>query len=86
MKTTLTPKIKATNQEERHQKWKEHLNMLENPPEIIDKAIEEIINDQLDIKLGYFMRDELCIVLRAIKNKSCRPQWNTSWSIEDKEI
>ena len=40
---------KATSQEERLQKWKEHFkNQLGNSPEIIDKPSKEIINGQQD--------------------------------------
>ena len=64
-KNTLKPKLKADNQEERLQKWKEHFkNVLGKPPEITDKLIEKIINSKLDIKLGQFIEKELDAVLK----------------------
>ena len=40
-------------------------NLLGIPPKVITK----IINNQLDVKLGQFMQDELDIVLMKIKNR-----------------
>ena len=52
-KITLRAKLNAASKEERHQKLKEYFkNLLENLPEIMDKPTGEIINGQLDIKLG----------------------------------
>ena len=49
--------------------WKEHFkNLLGKSPEITDKTITKIINDQLDIKLGQFTQ-ELDVVLTKIKNR-----------------
>ena len=69
-KRTLRAKLKAACKEERLLKWKEHFkNLLENPPEIIDSSIQNIINGQLDVKLGQFMEEELDAVLKKkIKN------------------
>ena len=54
-KSTKGVKLKATSQEERLQKWKEHFkNLLGNPPEITDKLNQKIINGQLDMKLEQF--------------------------------
>ena len=59
-KSTPTSKLKAASQKERLQKWKQHFKiLLGNPPEIIDRPIEEIINGWLDIKLEYIIEDEL---------------------------
>ncbi len=45
-KSTLRSKLKAANQEERLQKWKEHFkNLLGNPPEVTDKPIKEITHE-----------------------------------------
>ena len=50
--------------------WNEHLkNLLGNSSKVTDKAIMEIINNQLDIKLGQFTQEEHNIVLTKIKNR-----------------
>ena len=69
MKSTLRAKLKAANQEERLQKWKEPFHLLGNPPEIVDKSTKEIIKIQLDIKLGKFMEEVLDAVLKKIKSR-----------------
>ena len=47
--------------------WKEHFkNLLGKCPQVSDKPITKNIN-QLDIKLGQFIQEELNIVLRTIK-------------------
>ena len=67
-KSTLRVKLKTAIQEERFQKWKEHFkNLLGKPPEIIDKPIQKIINEPLDIKLRQFTEKELDAVLKKIK-------------------
>ena len=50
--------------------WKEHFkNLIGKPPNVNDKPITKIIDNQLDIKLGQFMQDELDVVLTKIKNR-----------------
>ena len=50
--------------------WKEHFkNLLGKSPKITNKPIRKIINNQLDIKLGQFMQEELDVVLTKIKNR-----------------
>ena len=45
----LNQKLKATYQEKRLEKWKEHFkNLLGNPPEVTEKKTKEIIHDQAD--------------------------------------
>ena len=52
-------KLKTPSQEEILLKWKEHfMNLLGNPPEIIDKPIQKIIKDQLE----QFMLEELDVL------------------------
>ena len=59
-KSTSWAKLKAANQEERLQKWKEHFkNLLGNPPEITNIHTKEIIYGQLDIKLRQFTERDL---------------------------
>ena len=50
--------------------WKEHFkNLLGKSWEVTDKPIPKIVNNQLDIKLGWFTLEKLDVVLRKIKNK-----------------
>ena len=50
--------------------WKEHFkNLFGKPPKVTNKPITKIINNQQDIKLGQFTRDELDVVLAKIENK-----------------
>ena len=66
----MRAKLKAVNQEESHQKWKEHFkNLLGNSFKVSNKPINKIIYSQLDIKLGHFMVEELDVVLKKIRNK-----------------
>ena len=67
-KSTSRANLKVTNQEERFQNWKEYFkDLLGNLPEITDKPTKEIIDGQLDIKLGQFMEEELNTVLKKLK-------------------
>ena len=67
MKSTSRAKLKAASQKEWiYGIWKEHFKNLLGKS---DEPIMKIINDQLDIKLGQFMLDELDIVLWKIKNR-----------------
>ena len=51
-KSTPRIKLKATGQEKRLLKWKEHFKcLLSNPPEITDKPTPKT-DSQLDVKLG----------------------------------
>ena len=62
--------LKAASQEDRLLNGEEHFkNLLGNPPKITDEHTKEIINSQLDIKLGHFMEDWLDKVLKTIKNR-----------------
>ena len=48
--------------------WKQHFeNLLGKPSYVTDEPITKIISNQLDIKLGQFMQEELDLVLRKIK-------------------
>ena len=63
-------KLKATNQEERIHMWKQHFeNLLRKPPKVKHEPITKIVNNQLDIKLGQFMQEELDSAQRKIKNR-----------------
>ena len=56
-------------QQRRLQKLNGHFkNLLGNLPAITDKPTEEITNDQLDLKLRPFTKDELNTVLKVIKS------------------
>ena len=69
-KSTAKAKLKATSQEERIHLWKQHLEyLLEKPPKVTHEPITKIINNQLDIKLGQFLQEELNSVLKKIKNR-----------------
>ena len=68
-KSTAEAKLKATTQEELIHLWKQNfLNLHGNPPKITYEPITRIISKQLDIKLGPFTQEELCLVPRKIKN------------------
>ena len=68
-KSTSRAKLKAANQEEQIQKWKEHFkNLLGKSPKA-DKPITNIINFQVDIKLGQFTEEEFDVVLTKIKSR-----------------
>ena len=67
-KSTSRAKLKTPNQEELILTWKEHFkNLLGKSPKVTNKPFTKIINNQLDIKLGLFMQEELDVVLRKIK-------------------
>ena len=69
-KSTAKAKLKATNQQEKIKRWKQHFeNLLGNRPKVTHEAITRIISKQLDIKLGPFTQEELDSVLRKIKNR-----------------
>ena len=68
-KSTAKAKLKATNQQERIQLWKQHFkDLLGNPPKVTHEPITGITSKQLNIKLGQFTQ-ELDSVLRKIKNR-----------------
>ena len=50
--------------------------MLENTSEIIDNPTKKFINNQLDIKLGQFMVEELDTVLKKISKQKYGSQGN----------
>ena len=65
-KNTAKVKLEATSQEERIHLW----NLLRKPPKVTHEPITKFINNQQDIKLGQFIRQEkLDSVLRKIKNR-----------------
>ena len=70
-KKTSRANLKAANLEEKLHKWKEHFkNLHEKHPEIADKLMQQIVNGQLDIKLGQFTEEEFDTVLKKeIKNR-----------------
>ena len=69
-KSTNKSKLKASSQQERLNKWKDHLqNLLGKSPAVSDKPVETIINYILDIKVGDFTEDELVDVMNVIKNR-----------------
>ena len=50
--------------------WKQHSEKsLGNPPKGTDEPITKIVSNQLDIKLGQFMQEELDSVRKKIKNR-----------------
>ena len=69
-KRTVRAKLKAASQEERIHLGKKYFkNLLGNSPKVTDEQIMKIINNQLYIKLGQFMQEELDIVRTKIKNR-----------------
>ena len=72
-KTTNKSKLKAANQEERINLWKEHFqNLLGKPPKVIDRPIKQIFENELNIKKGNFDMEELEVVLKKLSNgKAC---------------
>ena len=83
-KTTATAKLKATSQQERINRWKQHFeNSLGNSPKVTHEPVTRTIINQLDIKLRPFTQ-ELDAALRKIENKKAAgldeipPEvWNT---------
>ena len=67
---------------------KEHYkNLLRKFPKVTYEPITKIINNQQDVKLRLFTQDEFDVALSRIKNKkSCQSWWNTTRSMENKEI
>ena len=65
-KSTSRAKLKATNQEEQIQIWKEHFKNLLGKS---SQPITKIINYQHDIKLRQFTQEELDVVPTRIKNR-----------------
>ena len=69
-KRSTQAKLKASTQDERLQKWKEHFqNLLGKAPVIKDQPIQQIIDNQLPIKKGPFSEEELETVQKKLKNK-----------------
>ena len=61
-KSTVKAKLKATNQQEQIQLWKQHFkNLLGKPLKATHEPIMRIISKQLDIKLGQFTQEKLRI-------------------------
>ena len=69
-KRSMQAKLKASSQDKRLQKWKEHFqNLLGKAPVIKDQPIQQIIDNELPIKKGPFSEEELETVLKKLKNK-----------------
>ena len=69
-KCTAKAKLKTVSQEERLHLWKQHFeNLLGKSLKVTDEPITKITSNQLDIKLGQFIQEELESVLRKIKNR-----------------
>ena len=69
-KRSTQAKLKASSQDERLQKWKEHFqNLLGKAPVIKDQPIQQIIDNELSIEKGPFSEEELETVLKKLKNK-----------------
>jgi exonuclease III len=67
-KTSSKSKLKASSEQERLFKWKEHFqNLLGKAPVVSDRPIETIIDHKLNIKLGNFTLNELTLVLKKLK-------------------
>ena len=66
--------------------WKEHFkNLLGNSPNLTNKPIAKIINNQLDIKLGKFTQEGLNAVLTIIAEKldEIIPEIWKTWKFDD---
>ena len=72
-KTTNKAKLKAENQKARIDKWKSHFeNLFGKPPKINEGPTKQIINGQLDIKIGNFTMKELKAALDKMSHgKAC---------------
>ena len=69
-KSTAKAKVKARNQQERINLWKQHFeNLLGNPPKVTHEPITRIISKQLVIKLRSFTLEKLDSVLRKSRNR-----------------
>ena len=83
----MKAKLKATNQQEQIQLWKQHFeNLLGNLPKVTHEPITKIVSKQLDIKLGQFTQEELDSVLRKIKNWKTAGHDDTPRNMEDQAI
>ena len=61
----------STSKEERIHLQKEHFKkLLGKSSKVTDEPITEIINNQLDMKLGQFTQEDLDVVLTKIKNRN----------------
>ena len=68
-KKSSKARIKASSQEDRMNKWKEHFKqLLGNVPTIKKEPTTPIVNYELPIKTGYFTMEELENVLKSTKN------------------
>ena len=72
-KSTNKAKIKATDNQDRIQKWQDHFKeLLGNQPDISDHDITPIFTELQDIQTGLFSMTELIKALKNMKNgKSC---------------
>ena len=69
-KSTATSKIRATSQEERLKKWKDHFhNLLGKQPKVTNATIRRIVNHELDIKRGNFTMEEVRLARKKCKEK-----------------
>ena len=82
-KSTTTSKIRASSQEERLKKWKDHFqDLLGKAPVVSDTPVRRIVNHELDIKCGNFTLDEVQKARKKCKDNKAAPDippevWNT---------
>ena len=68
-KQATNSKLKASNQEDRVHKWRQHFEgLLGSSPDVNDAPIRRTINYELPIKKGPFSIDELQKALKSTKN------------------
>ena len=68
-KQATNSKLKASNQEDRVHKWRQHFEgLLGSSPDVNDAPIQRTINYELPIKKGPFSIDELQKALKSTKN------------------
>ena len=69
-KSSAKAKLKSSSQEERIHLWKQHFEkLLEKPPKVTNEPITKAISNQLDLKLGQFMQEEIDSVQRKNKDR-----------------
>jgi exonuclease III len=67
-KSSNRAKLKASDDEERLEKWKQHFqNLLGKTPTVNTQQTQRIIEEQLDIRTGLFTMDELHTTKKQIK-------------------
>ena len=69
-KSTVRAKLKVASPEQRLHLWKQYFeNLLRKLPKVKHQPIAQIINNQLNIKIGQFTQEKLDSVLRKIKTR-----------------